>query len=66
VVQELAAGLGEIAASGVGVLLVEQNAHLALRVSARCYVMEKGVVVDGGVSRVFLEDDERLRAHLVV
>jgi branched-chain amino acid transport system ATP-binding protein len=66
VVQELAAGLGEIAASGVGVLLVEQNAHLALRVSARCYVMEKGVVVDEGVSRDLLEDDERLRAHLVV
>jgi branched-chain amino acid transport system ATP-binding protein len=66
VVQELAAGLGEIAASGVGVLLVEQNAHLALRVSARCYVMEKGVVVDEGVSQDLLEDDERLRAHLVV
>jgi branched-chain amino acid transport system ATP-binding protein len=66
VVQELATGLGEIAANGVGVLLVEQNAHLALRVSARCYVMEKGVIVDGGVSRDFLEDDERLRAHLVV
>ena len=29
-------------------------------------VMEKGVIVDGGVSRDFLEDDERLRAHLVV
>jgi branched-chain amino acid transport system ATP-binding protein len=66
VVQELAAGLGEIAASGVGVLLVEQNAHLALRVSARCYVMEKGVVVDEGASEGFLRDDERLREHLVV
>lgn len=66
VVQELAAGLGEIAASGVGVLLVEQNAHLALRVSARCYVMEKGVIVDDGVSSDFLADDDRLREHLVV
>ena len=66
VVQELAAGLGEIAASGVGVLLVEQNAQLALRVSARCYVMEKGLVVDEGDSSDFLADDERLREHLVV
>ena len=65
-VQELAGGLGEITASGVGVLLVEQNAHLALRVSARCYVMEKGVVVDEGVSSEFLTDEARLREHLVV
>jgi branched-chain amino acid transport system ATP-binding protein len=66
VVQELAVGLGEIAAGGVGVLLVEQNAHLALRISGRCYVMEKGAVVDEGTSSVFLADEARLRAHLVV
>ena len=66
VVQELAGALVEIAATGVGVLLVEQNAHLALRVSARCYVMEKGLIVDEGPSPAFLSDDERLRKHLVV
>jgi branched-chain amino acid transport system ATP-binding protein len=66
IVQELAVGLEEIAASGVGVLLVEQNAQLALRVSARCYVMEKGAIVDEGESPAFLADDERLRKHLVV
>ena len=66
VVQDLAVGLGEIAAGGVGVLLVEQNARLALRISGRCYVMEKGSVVDGGASSDFLADEERLRAHLVV
>lgn len=65
-VQELAGGLGEIAASGVGVLVVEQNAHLALRVSARCYVMEKGVVVDEGGSSEFVMNEARLREHLVV
>jgi branched-chain amino acid transport system ATP-binding protein len=66
VVQQLAARLTEIAASGVGVLLVEQNAHLALRLSARCYVMEKGTIVDGGESSQFVADEERLRRHLVV
>ena len=66
IVQELAAGLGAIAASGVGILLVEQNARLALRLSARCYIMEKGQIVDGGASPVFLADDDRLRRHLVV
>jgi ABC-type branched-subunit amino acid transport system ATPase component len=65
-VQQLAAELGEIAASGVGVLLVEQNAHLALRISTRCYVMEKGRVVDAGTSSMFLADDRRLREHLVI
>jgi branched-chain amino acid transport system ATP-binding protein len=65
-VQELAGELGEIAASGVGILLVEQNAHLALRISTRCYVMEKGRVVDAGVSSIFLADDRRLREHLVI
>ncbi len=66
IVRELAAGLGEIAASGVAMLVVEQNARLALRVSARCYVMEKGKIVDEGPSPVFLADDDRLRRHLVV
>jgi branched-chain amino acid transport system ATP-binding protein len=65
-VRELAAGLEEIAASGVGILLVEQNALLALRISARCYVMEKGRVVDEGLSTAFLADDLRLREHLVI
>jgi branched-chain amino acid transport system ATP-binding protein len=66
VVQELAAGLTEIAATGVGIVLIEQNAKLALRVSARCYVMEKGTIVDEGASNQFLHDEERLRQHLVV
>jgi branched-chain amino acid transport system ATP-binding protein len=65
-VQELAAELEEIAASGAGILLVEQNAHLALRISTRCYVMEKGRVVDTGPSLTFLADDRRLREHLVI
>jgi branched-chain amino acid transport system ATP-binding protein len=66
IVQELATALQEIASGGVGILLVEQNAPLALRVSARCYVLEKGEVVDEGPSATFLSDDERLRKHLVV
>jgi branched-chain amino acid transport system ATP-binding protein len=65
-VQELAGELEEIAAAGVGILLVEQNAHLALRISTRCYVMEKGRVVDAGASTIFLADDRRLREHLVI
>jgi branched-chain amino acid transport system ATP-binding protein len=66
VVQELSAALREIVASGVGIVLVEQNANLALRVSDRCSIMEKGTIVDEGASAALLADDDRLRRHLVI
>jgi branched-chain amino acid transport system ATP-binding protein len=37
-----------IAASGVAVLLIEQNAHLALKTCARGYVLENGVITLSG------------------
>ena len=38
----------QIAASGVSVLLIEQNAHLALKTCARGYVLENGVIAVSG------------------
>jgi len=38
----------QIAASGVAVLLIEQNAHLALKTCARGYVLETGVITLSG------------------
>ena len=38
----------KIAAEGVSVLLVEQNAHLALKTSARGYVLENGAITLSG------------------
>jgi branched-chain amino acid transport system ATP-binding protein len=38
----------QIAASGVAVLLVEQNAHLALKTCARGYVLETGAITLSG------------------
>ena len=38
----------QIAASGVAVLLIEQNAHLALKTCARGYVLENGVITLSG------------------
>ena len=35
----------EINAQGTTIMLVEQNAHMALRVAARGYVMEVGLIV---------------------
>jgi len=49
-----------IAKEGVTMLLVEQNAKLALEVSQRGYVMESGRITMGGPARELL-DDERVR-----
>lgn len=38
----------QIAASGVAVLLIEQNAHLALKTCARGYVLETGMITLSG------------------
>ena len=49
---------------GVAVLLVEQNAAQALRMSDRAYVLESGSVVLSGVGRELAEDDRVRAAYL--
>jgi branched-chain amino acid transport system ATP-binding protein len=49
---------------GVAVLLVEQNAAQALRMSDRAYVMESGSVVLSGIGRELAEDDRVRAAYL--
>ncbi|HVU25530.1 MAG TPA: ABC transporter ATP-binding protein [Opitutus sp.] len=46
---------------GITILLVEQNANLALEISSRAYVMETGRIVMEGESKT-LRADPRLRA----
>ena len=46
---------------GITILLVEQNANLALEVSSRAYVLETGRIAMQGESKT-LRDDPRLRA----
>jgi branched-chain amino acid transport system ATP-binding protein len=54
----------EINHAGTAVLLVEQNARLALRIASRGYVLETGQVVLSGEARALLEDEEVRRAYL--
>jgi branched-chain amino acid transport system ATP-binding protein len=54
----------DINAGGIAVLLVEQNARMALRIAHRGYVMETGRVVLSGLARDLLEDEEVKRAYL--
>jgi branched-chain amino acid transport system ATP-binding protein len=54
----------ELKASGVSVLLVEQNAEAALRISDRAYVLERGRIVMNGESKVLREDPRVRSAYL--
>ena len=50
-----------VASEGVAILLVEQNANLALQVSQRAYVMESGRITLQGLS-ADLRNDARVQA----
>jgi branched-chain amino acid transport system ATP-binding protein len=53
--------IGELRASGVSVLLVEQNAQAALQIADRAYVMELGEFVLGGLAKD-IANNERVAA----
>jgi branched-chain amino acid transport system ATP-binding protein len=54
----------EIAARGVTILLVEQNARLALELAHRGYVMESGVIALSGTAADLLNDSRVKEAYL--
>jgi len=54
----------EINASGTPVLLVEQNAHKALEVAHRAYVLETGSIVKTGTGKELLESEDVQKAYL--
>jgi len=49
---------------GVSVLLVEQNARLALGVAQQCYVFETGSIALCGVTKDMLDNDQVRKAYL--
>jgi branched-chain amino acid transport system ATP-binding protein len=53
-----------INAEGTTVLLVEQNAHLALRIAHDAYVLETGAIQRSGPARDLLADDSIRAAYL--
>jgi branched-chain amino acid transport system ATP-binding protein len=63
-VQKIFAVVREVADSGVTILLIEQNAKLALQVSNRAYVMDGGVISFEGDSRSLLTDPRVREAYL--
>ncbi len=64
VVEEIFRVVERLKASGMTILLVEQNAGAALALADRGYVLETGTVVLTGTGRELLGDDEVRRAYL--
>ena len=58
--------IADIRRQGTTVLMVEQNAYLALQMADRGYVMEGGRIVLSGPARDLLGDDHVRRAYLGV
>lgn len=63
-VQEMARIVSDIAETGVPVVLVEQNAGLALRLASYAYVLEIGTVAVEGRSADLKTNDHVRRAYL--
>jgi len=53
-----------LSSSGMTILLVEQNARLALRMAKRAYVMESGLITLSGSGKELLEDPRVKTAYL--
>ena len=63
-VQKIFETIRDIAALGMSILLVEQNARLALQAASRGYVMESGAITLSGASDELLGSDAVQRAYL--
>jgi branched-chain amino acid transport system ATP-binding protein len=62
VVKRLVPILGAIAESGVGVLLIEQFAHVALSLANQAYILQGGRIRYSGTARALQEDPELLHS----
>lgn len=64
VVKDIFATIVEINKAGTTILLVEQNANMALTIANRAYVLETGKIVKSGDANALLNDDSIKSAYL--
>lgn len=64
IIEEVFERITAINQTGIPVLLVEQNAALALSVSNRAYVIERGNITHSGLSKDLAQDDRVKEAYL--
>lgn len=63
-VQEIFSIIKEINQSGTTILLIEQNASMALQIANRAYVMETGSIVLSGTGADLMQSDDIKKAYL--
>ena len=63
-VQKIFEVVGEVSKTGVTILLIEQNARLALEISTRGYVMDGGILTLAGESKALLANPKVREAYL--
>lgn len=63
-VKEIFSIVKEINASGTTILLVEQNAHMALSIAHRAYVLETGRITLSGTAKELSESEAVRKAYL--
>ncbi len=63
-VKEIFDTIKEVNDQGVTVLLVEQNADMALSIANRAYVLETGKIVLSGEAKLLLSNDDVKKAYL--
>ena len=64
IIAQVFEALTQLNAQGLTILLVEQNAHLALSVSNRAYVLEQGRMMKSGASKDLAKDPEVTALYL--
>jgi branched-chain amino acid transport system ATP-binding protein len=63
-VEEMFALISRLAASGLAIMLVEQNVVQSLELAARAYIMENGVITLSGPAAELRSNNELKRAYL--
>ncbi|MDW3218296.1 MAG: ABC transporter ATP-binding protein [Acidimicrobiales bacterium] len=66
IVEQISQIITTVNEQGTSVLLVEQNAHMALSIADRAYVLENGRVVKDGTGEELLADDDIREFYLGV
>jgi branched-chain amino acid transport system ATP-binding protein len=66
IISQVFAALRTLKARGMTILLIEQNANLALELSDRAYILDQGRIVQSGASKELAEDDAVVSHYLGV
>ena len=63
-VQQIFDIISDLHKAGTTILLVEQNAQMALSIADRAYVLETGNIVKSGDAKMLMNDDDVRKAYL--